>query len=73
MATKKEKTLREYLEARLDAQSVGTLLNKLSRAGVDTPEKLVKLPVNELLAIKGIGRSSAVMLMDIACDIVGKK
>ena len=75
MATKKTKTLQErisnYFEG--DALATGTLYNKLVRNGIDTPEKLMALTVNDLVTIKGIGRTTAIQLMDIACDIAGKK
>lgn len=76
MATKKTtKTLQERINAYFegDALATGTLFNKLIRAGIDTPEKLMALTLNDLTQIKGIGRTSAIQLMDIACDIAGKK
>lgn len=74
MATKKEKTLREYiLEENLNESATGALVKKLEKSGVDTPEKLMKLTLNDLLQIKGIGRTSACLLMYIACNIAGKK
>lgn len=29
--------------------------------------------IEDLLAIKGIGRKSALLIMEVACDLVGKK
>ena len=74
MATKKEKTLREYIQIEMENESIaGSLLRKLEKSGIDTPEKLMKLTLNDLLQIKGIGRGSAVLLMAVACDIANKK
>lgn len=74
MATKKEKTILEQLESlEYDPSTAGALVNKLMKAGIDTPEKLMKLTLNDLLMIKGIGRGSAIALMDVACNIAGKK
>ena len=74
MATKKEKTILEQLESlEYDASTAGALVKKLEKSGIDTPEKLMKLTLNDLLQIKGIGRGSALALMEVACNIAGKK
>lgn len=74
MATKKEKTILEQLESlEYEPSTAGALVKKLEKSGVDTPEKLMKLTLNDLLQIKGIGRGSALALMEVACNIAGKK
>ena len=82
MAIKKEKTILEQLEsleydksamAYVSASTAGALVKKLEKSGIDTPEKLMKLTLNDLLQIKGIGRGSALALMEVACNIAGKK
>ena len=74
MAVKKSKTLLEWIDGQVvDPSAAGALNNKLLKSGIDTPEKLMKLGINELLQIKGIGRGSAITLIQVACDIAGKK
>lgn len=73
MTTKKEKNLRELFEARFEPSVAGSMVRKLEKSGIDTPEKLMKLTLNDVLQIKGMGRMSAVQVMVVACDIAGKK
>lgn len=74
MATKKEKTILEQLESLgYDPSTAGALVKKLEKVGIVKPERLMNLTLNDLLMIKGIGRGSAIALMDVACNIAGKK
>ena len=41
---------------------------RLKKAGIDTVEKLVKIELDELLKVKGIGESSANSLKEKASD-----
>lgn len=71
MATKKEITLEERFMQNAVTPTVGkTVYNKLVKAKVDN---FMHMSLEQLLAIPGIGRSAAILIMDVACDLAGKK
>lgn len=74
MATKKELTLLERFEMKAATLSGGkAVFNKLVKANVIHNEDFMSLSFKELLAIPGIGRHAALLVMEVACDLAGKK
>lgn len=71
MTTKKEITLEECFMNKAVTPTFGkTVYNKLQKAGV---KYLTTLTLDQVLAIPGIGRQAALLIMDVACDLAGKK
>lgn len=68
MADKKELTLEDrflkYAASKSEAKRVMTLIK-------DHP--LLDMTLDELLRIPGIGRKAALLIMQVACDLYGKK
>ena len=74
MATKKEITIQELIEKYAATPSVAkTLYNKLVKLGLDNKKALVDLSVNELVCGCGFGRSSLEVMIQVLCDLAGKK
>ena len=64
---KKEINLLELFEkhaTKTEAKRVYGLIEKYDMMALD---------VNNLLAIKGMGRKAALLVMEVACDLKGKK
>lgn len=69
MTTKKETpTLLERFEKHAPNKSAAKRIYNLT-AGKD----ICNMTLNELLAIKGLGRAAALIVMEVACDLAGKK
>ena len=68
MADKKELTLEDrflkYAASKSEVKRVMTLVKDYS---------LLDLTFDELLRIPGIGRKAALLIMQVACDLYGKK
>ena len=74
MATKKELTLEERFMMNAATPTAGkTVYNKLLKANVIHNKDFMSLSFKELLAIPGIGRQAALLVMEVACDLAGKK
>lgn len=71
MATKKEITLEERFMMNATTPTAGkTVYNKLVKANV---KDFTKLSLEQILAIPGMGRQAARLVMEVACDLAGKK
>lgn len=72
MATKKEISIEERFVNRAVTPSFGkTVFGKLVKAEEDGT--FMYCTLDQLLAIPGIGRQAALLIMDVACDLAGKK
>lgn len=68
MTNKKELTLLERFEQHAATPSVAKRVYNLVQ-NVD----ILNASAAELLAIPGMGRAAALMVMEVACDLAGKK
>jgi len=71
MTPKKPLTLEERFMKEAVTPAVGkTVYNKLVKAKVDN---FMHMSLEQLLAIPGIGRQAAILIMCVACDLAGKR
>ena len=68
MATKTQLTFVERLEKHGATKSVAAKIDSVLD-GVD----IMKITLADLLKIPGMGRKNALLVMEVACDLAGKK
>lgn len=68
MAEKKELTMEERYLKYASSKSEAKRVMKLMEG-----HALLDMTLNELLQIPGIGRKAALLVMQVACDLNGKK
>lgn len=71
---KKELNIQELIEKYAATPSVAkTIWNKLEKFGATDKKALMDLTVNELVCGFGFGRSSLEVMIQVLCDLAGKK
>ena len=71
---KKELNIQELIEKYSATPSVAkTIWNKLEKFGVTDKKALMDLTVNELVCGFGFGRASLEVMIQVLCDLAGKK
>lgn len=68
MATKTELTLMDRLEKHGAPKHVAARIDALLDG-----KDFLKMSITDLLHIPGMGRKNALLVMEVACDLAGKK
>ena len=74
MAANKKPSIKELVEKySATPTSAKVLYNKMVKSGIDNQRSLLDLTVDEIVYNFGFGRASALTIMNVVCDLAGKK